>query len=248
MSTFKWTEEVTAKLLGIVGSETPVSAETVNTAAETLGASVRSVAAKLRKIGHEVVSMAKTRVSAFSPEDTEALRAYVEANAGTQTYADIAAGFKGGQFSAKEVQGKILSLELTASVKKTEKVAVPRTYTADEEDKFVALVNGGAFVEDIASTFGKTIESVRGKALSLLRSGKIAALPKQKESHANTAADPVAAIMDKIAGMTVAEIVVALEKTDRGVKTMLTRRGITCKDYDGAAKKAKAAAATPAAQ
>lgn len=247
MSTFKWTDEVTAKLLGIVDGETPVSAETVNSAAEALGASVRSVAAKLRKLGHEVVSMAKTRTPAFSPEDTAALRAFVEDNAGNMTYAEIASAFQKGKFTPKEVQGKILSLELTAAVKKTEKVAVPRTYTPEQEDKFVKMVTGGSFVEEIAAAFGKTIESVRGKALSLLRSGKITALPKQKETHANVKADPVEAIMDKIAGMTVAEIVVALEKTERGVKTMLTRRGITCKDYDGAAKKAKSAAATPAA-
>jgi len=246
MSTFKWNEEVTAKLVGLVGQESPVSAETVNSAAELLGASVRSVAAKLRKLGHTVVSMAKVRTSAFSPEATEALRAYVEANSGNKTYAEIAAAFQGGKFTAKEVQGKILSLELTGAVKKTEKVAVPRTYTPDEEDKFVKLVIGGAFVEEIAKVFGKTIESVRGKALSLYRSGKITALPKQKETHANVKPDPIDGIMDKLAGMTVAEIVVALEKTDRGVKTMLTRRGLTCKDYDGAAKKAKSAAAAAA--
>lgn len=243
MSTFKWTEEVTAKLLSIVGTESPVSAATVTTAAETLGASVRSVAAKLRKIGHEVVSMAKVRTSAFSASDTEELKAYLEANAGQKTYAEIAEAFQGGKFSAKEVQGKILSLDLTGTVKKTEKVAVPRTYTPEQEDKFVSMVNGGSFVEEIAKAFDKTIESVRGKALSLLRSGKITALPKQKESHATVQDDPVNGILDKIAGMTVAEVAAALEKTDRGVKTMLTRRGLTCKDYDGAAKKAKSAAA-----
>ena len=42
------------------------------------------------------------------------------------------------------------------------------------------------------------------------------------------------------AGMTVEEIAAAIEHTPRGVKTMLTRRGLTVSDYDGAAKKAKA--------
>jgi hypothetical protein len=41
--------------------------------------------------------------------------------------------------------------------------------------------------------------------------------------------------------MTVAEIAQAIEKTDRGVKTMLTKRGIKVADYDGAARKEKAA-------
>jgi hypothetical protein len=42
--------------------------------------------------------------------------------------------------------------------------------------------------------------------------------------------------------MTVAEIAAATEKTERGVRTLLTRRGLKVSDYDGAAKKAKAAA------
>ncbi len=244
MSTFKWTDEVTAKLLEVVGSESPVGADSVNKAAEALGASVRSVAAKLRKLGHEVVSMAKTRVAAFSKEDGEALVAFVESSPGAYTYAEIAAAFKDGKYTAKEVQGKILSLDLTGSIKKTEKVVVPRTYTPEQEETFVKMANDGAFVEEIAATFGKSIESTRGKALSLLRSGKIAALPKQKVSHATAQVDPLSELSDKVAGMTVAEIVEALSKTERGVKTMLTRRGITCKDYDGAARKAKSASTT----
>ncbi len=34
----------------------------------------------------------------------------------------------------------------------------------------------------------------------------------------------------------------SIGKTPRGVKTMLTRRGLTAADYDGAAKSAKASA------
>jgi len=40
--------------------------------------------------------------------------------------------------------------------------------------------------------------------------------------------------------MTVEAIAEAIGKTARGVKTMLTRRGLTASDYDGAAKAAKA--------
>jgi hypothetical protein len=42
--------------------------------------------------------------------------------------------------------------------------------------------------------------------------------------------------------MTVAEIAKAADKTERGLKTLLTRRGIDCADYKGAAKRAKAEA------
>ena len=41
--------------------------------------------------------------------------------------------------------------------------------------------------------------------------------------------------------MTVEEIADEIGKTERGVKTMLTRRGLVAADYDGAAKKEKAA-------
>ena len=44
-----------------------------------------------------------------------------------------------------------------------------------------------------------------------------------------------------ISEMTVDSIAEAIGKTARGVKTMLTRRGLVASDYDGAAKKDKAA-------
>ena len=48
-------------------------------------------------------------------------------------------------------------------------------------------------------------------------------------------------------GMTVAEIAVAVDKTERGLRTLLTRRGIDVADYKGQAKKAKAEAKAAAA-
>jgi hypothetical protein len=47
--------------------------------------------------------------------------------------------------------------------------------------------------------------------------------------------------------MSVAEIAAATDKTERGIKTLLTRRGLTVADYDGAAKKAKAESKTAVA-
>ena len=89
---------------------------------------------------------------------------------------------------------------------------------------------------------GKSIPSVRGKALSLTRKGQIDKIPAQKESHAKNTVDGVEALGDKVATMTVAEIAVAVDKTERGLKTLLTRRGIDCVDYKGSQKKAKAEA------
>lgn len=243
---FKWTEEATEKLVSLVGSETPVSAETVSSAAETLGTSTRSVAAKLRKMEYAVESMAKKVTSAFSPEDTAALKAFVEANPGRYTYSEIAEQFADGEYSAKAIQGKILSLDLTSSVKKAEKVAVPRTYTESEESLVVKLTQAGKYLEEIAEAVSKEVNSVRGKALSLLRAGIISALPKQRD-HVEAAVDPVAEMIDEFPALTVEEIAERLDKTPRGVKVMLTRRGLKAKDYDGAAKAAKSKAKEEAA-
>lgn len=237
-----WSDEAVGILLSIVGAESPVSVEAVEAAATQLNKTARSIASKLRQLDREVASMAKEKVATFSVEESEALTAYVTANAGSMTYKDIAETFASGQFSAKQVQGKLLALELTALVKPAEKAEAARTYTADEEVVFITMANDGAFIEDIAAAIGKSVNSARGKALSLLRSAAISGIPAQKESHATAAVDPVAALGEKISTMTVAEIAQASDKTERGTKTMLTRRGIDCADYKGKAKKEKAEA------
>ena len=104
------------------------------------------------------------------------------------------------------------------------------------------MADGGSFIEDIATKLGKSVASVRGKALSLTRKGQISKIPAQRESHAKESIDPVTALGAAISNMTVAEIAQAVDKTERGLRTLLTRRGIKVADYDGAAKKAKAEA------
>jgi len=238
----KWSDAAVATLLSTVGGESPVSVATVEKAAEALGVTVRSVASKLRQLDHEVASMAAVKAPAFTAEQGQALANFVNSNAGQFTYKEIAEKFADGAFTAKQVQGKLLALELTGSVKPAEKIEVARTYTEAEEAKFVKMAKAGSFIEEIAEALGKTVPSVRGKALSLSRNGQIDKIPAQKESHAKNVVDAVAALGDKIKTMTVAEIAAAVDKTERGLKTLLTRRGITVADYDGAAKKAKAEA------
>ena len=240
----KWSDEAVATLLKIVGNETPISAATVERAAEALGEdfSIRSVASKLRQLDRDVASMAKEKTSAFSEQETEALVKFVARNDGTLTYKEIAEKFASGKFNAKQIQGKLLALELTSSVKPAEKVEVARTYTEAEETKFISLASSGAFIEDIAKSLNKTVASVRGKALSLMRKGQIDKIPAQRQSHAKDQVDPIVALGDKIATMTVAEIAAAVDKTERGLRTLLTRRGINVADYKGADKKAKAEA------
>lgn len=238
----KWTDEAVAQLLQIVGQESPVSVAKVEKAAASLDTSTRSISAKLRQLDREVASMAKEKVSAFSEQEGADLTAFVQANAGNLTYKEIAENFADGKFNPKQIQGKLLALELTGSVKPAEKVEVARTYSDAEEATFIKMAQSGAFIEDIAAALNKTTASVRGKALSLTRKELIAKIPAQRESHAKNDVDPVTALGDAIATMTVAEIAAAVNKTERGLRTLLTRRGINVADYKGAEKKAKAEA------
>lgn len=235
----KWSDAAVAQLLSIVGDESPVSVALVEQASTALDVSVRSVASKLRQLDREVASMAKEKVAAFTPDQSVALQNFVNDNAGTYTYKEIAEQFP-GDFSAKQIQGKLLALELTGSVKAAEKVEAARTYSDAEEVTFIKMAQAGKFIEEIAVTLGKSIPSIRGKALSLTRKGQIDKIPTQKDSHAKNTTDPVNDLGDAIATMTVAQIAVAISKTERGLKTLLTRRGIDVADYKGSVKKAKA--------
>jgi len=240
--TKKWSDEAVAQLTNMVGNQSPVSVDTVEHAAETLGFTTRSVASKLRQMDFEVASMAKEKISAFTPDEGTELADFVHSNSGAFTYKEIAEQFAGGKFSAKQIQGKLLALELTGSVKPAEKVEVARTYSDAEEATFIQMAESGSFIEDIATRLNKSVASVRGKALSLTRKGQIAKIPAQRVSHAKETVDPVTALGSAIASMTVADIAKAVDKTERGLRTLLTRRGIKVADYDGAAKKAKAEA------
>jgi hypothetical protein len=237
----KWTEERTTALTDFVGGESPVSQGTVANAAVELDTSTRSISSKLRKMGHDVELASANASRAFSDSQEATLQAFVSDNSGTYTYAEIAGLFEDGAFSAKSIQGKILSMELTGHVKPAPKVEAVRTYSAAEEVTFVGMVPDGAVVEAIAAALDRSVNSVRGKALSLLRSGDIDAIPRQETTKGASKEDPLATITD-IGSQTVEAIAEQIGKTARGVKTMLTRRGLSAADYDGASKKEKASA------
>jgi len=241
-ATKKWSDEHVDQLIAIVGQQGMVSVDAVEQAAEALGYTTRSVASKLRQLDREVASLAKEKTSAFTADETADLADFVTANEGAYTYKEIAEVFAESKFSAKQIQGKLLALELTGAVKPAEKVEVARTYTETEENTFVSMAESGSFIEEIAAKLNKTVASVRGKALSLTRKGQISKIPAQKQSHAKEVIDPVTALGAQIHAMTVADIAQAVDKTERGLRTLLTRRGIKVADYDGAAKKAKAEA------
>ena len=237
----KWNDERTTALTDFIGGESPVSQATVAQAADQLETSTRSISSKLRKMGFDVELASASATRAFSDSQEATLAAFVSDNSGDYTYAEIAGHFEDGAFSPKSIQGKILSMELTGHVKPAPKVEAVRTYSPAEEVTFVSMVQDGAFVEAIAAELDRSVNSVRGKALSLLRSGDIDAIPRQETTKGASKEDPLAELTD-IATMGVEDIAEAIGKTARGVKTMLTRRGLSAADYDGAAKKEKASA------
>lgn len=237
----KWNDERTEKLVEIVGDESPVTQETVATAAEELETTSKSVAAKLRKMEYVVESVTATATRTFSEKEEEVLKDFVTTNSGQFTYAQIAENFSGGKFNARQIQGKILSLQLTEHVKPTPKPEVVRTFSDDEEATIVSLAKEGKFIEEIAEAISREVNQVRGKALSLVKSGVLESIPQQRDSKGTAKVDPFAEI--DVTVMSVEEIAEKVGKTPRGIKTMLTRRGLKATNYDGAAKAAKAAEA-----
>ena len=238
MTTFKWVEAAVEELKAFVGNEEPVSTATVNAASEQIGTTPRSIAAKLRNLGYEVESNSKVASKTFTDEQAQELKEFVTNHAGEYTFAEIADQFAGGAFSAKQIQGKVLSMELTGAVKPSEKKVYERSYTEDEQALIVKMANDGRSLEDIANAVNRQVSSLRGKALSLLRAGMIEAIPASQK--APKAVDPFQGV--DVAAHTVEEIAELVGKTPRGIKTMLTRRRLAAKDYDGAAKADKAEA------
>ena len=107
----KWTDERTQQLVDFVGDNSPVSQAMVADAAEELETSTRSVSSKLRKMGFDVELASASASKSFSEEQEATLSNFVQDNSGVYTYAEIASNFEGGSFSAKSIQGKILSME-----------------------------------------------------------------------------------------------------------------------------------------
>lgn len=238
MSTNKitWNEETTNTLQAAVAGMDVVSQATVAKLAEDMGGSTRSVGAKLRKLGFEV-EKASAKASAWTPEMEDQLTNFLAANEGTHTYAEIAQVlFSGAGITDKQVQGKILSMELTGSVKPAPKREAKRTYTPEQEETYVEMALANESLEAIAEALGVSVVSARGKGLSLVREGRLEAQPVQATSTATRRKDPLDGL--DVAGSTLEALGVATNMSARGLKNMLTRRGISCLDHDGAKKRA----------
>ena len=176
----------------------------------------------------------------FSDQEVAEITAFVEANEGTYTYGEIAAAVCGGKFTNRQVQGILLHLKLSGSVKPTPKVEAVKKYSDEEQELFITLAKEGKYLEEISDAIGHSIASLRGKALSLLRNGLIEAIPTQRDSSAVSKKD----LLDGLdyENMSVADLAETLGRTEVGIKGLLTRRAIDCSDYSGSAKAAKKAA------
>lgn len=231
-----WNEENTAKLQELAGdASVQVSREQVDTIAQEFGASTRSISNKLRNLEYDVQKAAE-KASAWSDEAVEQLRSTLEANEGKYTYAELETLLANG-FTSRQIQGKVLSMELHGMVRKAEKKEAKRDYTDEEDAKFIDMCKGNASIEQLVEAFGRAPTSIRGKALSLFRKGEIDAIPKQEKSNAKEQRDVLEGL--DVANMTVEAIAEATDRSVRGIKSMLSRRGVTAENYDGAAKRAK---------
>lgn len=232
-----WNDENTAKLQAAVEGNTEITRETAEQLCSQFEVNLRSLVGKLRRFG--VTVAAATRKVAFTENQEAKLRTLVENNPGVYTYTELAEKVLKDPTKARTVQGKLLSMELTGLVKPTPKVEVAKEYTPEQEAQVLAGMKSGAFIEDIAAQVGKPVQSVRGKALSLLKANPGTKIPASRDK-APAKVDPLEALGD-VSGLTVAQIAEKLGKTERGVKQMLTRRHLNAADHKGD-KPAKAAA------
>jgi len=231
---FKWTEEATAQLTAAVADiDGDISNETVEAIAAELGTSDRSVAAKLRSLDYSV-ALKSAKPATFSAEDTDNLRSFIEANEGKFNVHTLSEAFLGGKYTSKQLQGKLLAMELSHYLAHTPKKEVVGKYSPEQEAQIVALVAAGSCIEDIATALEADVKSIRGKLLSMLRKEVITSIPKSKNPPKDTKVDLFSGV--DVANLTVAEIAEQIGKTERGVKAMLTRRAVNAKDYTAKVK------------
>ena len=108
----KWDDERVSTLKSIVGTNSPVSAVLVAEAAKALNTTDKSIAAKLRNLKYTVESLAQTHAPKYTEDEEAELREFLEANPNKYTYKEIAELVLNGSRSPKQIQGKILSMEM----------------------------------------------------------------------------------------------------------------------------------------
>lgn len=221
MAKYEYTEEMVADIHTQCADE--VTEEVIVNLCDTFEFPRRSITAKLRKLGYDVPKK-PGEAPAFDAAETEALKQFLSDNDGTLTSQEVADQFMDGKFTSRQINGKVLSMEMTDNLKKTEKKVVPKSYSDEESSTVQTMAEDGAFIEEIAAKVSKSVASVRGKLLSL----GLTAPQKEKAVAKPGAYDGIEAVA---AEMTVAELAEKYEKSERGVKTVLSKRKLVCKDY-----------------
>ena len=140
MSKFEYTEEMVAEMHE--AADSGVTEDVIETLMEDFGFPRRSVTAKLRKLGYDVPKKPGA-APVFSADETDALADFLQANSGVHTADEIAAEFADGKFTARQINGKALSLEMTSHVKPAEKKAPQRTFSEEEEGQIESMVEDG---------------------------------------------------------------------------------------------------------
>ena len=220
MSKFDYTDEMVARMESAASSG--VTEDVIEELCNEFEFPRRSVTAKLRKLGFDVPKKPGA-APVFSADQTEALSTFLSSNSGNYTAEEIAETFADGQFTARQINGKALSLEMTQHIKPAEKKVTPKTYTAEEEVTISSMVEGNSYLEEIADAVGKTVASVRGKLLSM-------GLKAPQRDKKASKSDPYEGIND-MTDQSVEALAEHFGKTVRGVKTVLTRRSLSCADY-----------------
>ena len=220
MSKFEYTDDMVARMHDVASAG--VTEELIESLMGEFDFPRRSVTAKLRKLGYDVPKKPGA-APVFSADETDSLASFLESNSGNLTAEEIAEQFAGGKFTARQINGKALSLEMTSHVKPAEKKVTPRTYSEEEESTITSMVNDGKFLEEIADAMGRSVNSIRGKLLSM-------GLKAPQRDKKTSKSDPYEGIEDML-DQNVEDIASHFDKTVRGVKTVLTRRGLACADY-----------------
>lgn len=235
MAKTKWTEELTTELSELASAQVKDGVLAYSDAvdiAEKMELEIRSVTSKLRNIGFNVAKK-EAKKPTFTDAEAEKLRNFLEDNYGIYTYSEITEKLFGDSYSPRAVQGKILAMELSSHVKPSEKKTTPKSFTEDEESSIVDMATDGSYLEDIAEALGKSVNQIRGKALSMLRAGTITQLPQQKVKKADNHSNMFSSVLNSIADLTVSQLAEQLDRSEVVIKSGLTRNKLKCADYDG---------------
>jgi len=232
----KWSEERVSELVNKVDPQVQdgvVPYSVIASVATEMEVDPRGVGAKLRGMGYATQKKSDINTKSFSEEDKEEIVTFLEENPGQYTYAEIAAAVLGGEKTTSQIRGKILSLKMTDKVKPSDKKVYQSSFTDDQQEQLIDLVNQGLYIEEISEKLGLTQNQIRGKCLSLRNKEYISAIPPKRDKAAPTSkkGGMFAGLEEELSSLTLEELAERVGKVQQVVKSSLTRAGLSCADY-----------------